>query len=83
MPLSPPGAPAPCCPRRRSDTSGLTRLGQEGVGLLLKAGALGGFRADVQQAVAAVLVAGGLKDFKKLIDAGEVGGTPLLRSRSP
>ena len=41
------------------------------------------FKKNLTAKLAAVLVAGGLKDFKKLIDAGEVGGTPLLGISKP
>ena len=33
--------------------------------------------------LAAVLVSGGLRDFKKMMDAGEVGGTPLIGISKP
>lgn len=41
------------------------------------------FKKNLTAKLAAVLVADGLKDFKKLIDAGEVGGTPLLGISKP
>jgi len=31
----------------------------------------------------AVLVSGGLRDFKKMMDSGEVGGTPLIGISKP
>jgi len=36
------------------------------------------FKKNILTKLAAVLVSGGLKDFKKLMDSREVGGTPLL-----
>lgn len=41
------------------------------------------FKKNLTAKLAAILVADGLKDFKKLIDAGEVGGTPLLGISKP
>ncbi len=41
------------------------------------------FKRNALSMVAAVLVSGGLKEFKKLFDAGEVGGTSFLGISKP
>ena len=41
------------------------------------------FKKSVMTKLAAVMVSGGLKDFKKLMDAGEVGGTALVGISKP
>jgi len=41
------------------------------------------FKKNLITKLSAALVAGGLRDFKKLMDAGEVGGTPLLGISKP
>ena len=41
------------------------------------------FKKNLLTKLAAVLVSGGLRDFKKMLDAGEVGGTPLIGISKP
>ena len=41
------------------------------------------FKKNLLTKLAALLVSGGLRDFKKLMDAGEVGGTPLIGIAKP
>ena len=41
------------------------------------------FKKNALTKLAAVLVSGGLKDFKKILDAGEVGGTPFIGISKP
>ena len=41
------------------------------------------FKKNLLTKLAAVLVSGGLRDFKKMMDAGEVGGTPLIGISKP
>lgn len=55
----------------------------EGVGGFMTKQLKAVFQKNLTSKLAAALVAGGLKDFKKLIDAGEVGGTPLLGISKP
>ena len=55
----------------------------EGTGLFLGREIKKLFKKNLLTKLAAVLVSGGLKDFKKLMDAGEVGGTALLGISRP
>jgi len=41
------------------------------------------FKKNLLTKLAAVLVSGGIKDFKKLLDSREVGGTALLGISKP
>lgn len=41
------------------------------------------FKKSLLTKLAAVLVSGGIREFKKLLDAGEVGGTPLIGIAKP
>ena len=41
------------------------------------------FMKNIFTKLAAVLVSGGLKEFKKMMDSGEVGGTALLGVQKP
>ena len=41
------------------------------------------FKKNLLTKLAAVLVSGGLRDFKKMMDSGEVGGTPLSGIAKP
>ena len=41
------------------------------------------FKKNLLTKLAAVLVSGGLRDFKKMMDSGEVGGTPLIGISKP
>ena len=50
----------------------------EGTGLFLAREIKKMFKKNLLTKLAALLVSGGLKDFKKLLDSGEVGGTALL-----
>ena len=55
----------------------------EGTGLFLAHELKKMFKKNIITKLSAVLVSGGLKSFKKLMDAGEVGGTPLLGITKP
>lgn len=55
----------------------------EGTGLFLARELKKMFKKSFLTKLAAVLVSGGLKDFKKLMDSGEVGGTALLGISKP
>ena len=55
----------------------------EGTGLFLAHNLKAMFKKNLITKLAAVLVSGGLKEFKKLMDAGEVGGTALLGISKP
>ena len=41
------------------------------------------FKKNLLTKLAAVLVSGGIREFKKLLDAGEVGGTALIGISKP
>ena len=41
------------------------------------------FKKNLLTKLAALMVSGGLKEFKKMLDAGEVGGTPLMGISKP
>ena len=41
------------------------------------------FKKNLLTKLAAVMVSGGLREFKKLMDAGEVGGTPFIGISKP
>ena len=55
----------------------------EGTGLFLAHELKKMFLSDLKSKLAALLVSDGLKSFKKLMDAGEVGGTALLGITKP
>jgi glycerol-3-phosphate acyltransferase PlsX len=55
----------------------------EGTGLFLAREIKKMFKKNLVTKLAAVLVSGGLKQFKKLLDSGEVGGTALLGISKP
>ncbi|MCI8478239.1 MAG: phosphate acyltransferase PlsX [Oscillospiraceae bacterium] len=55
----------------------------EGTGGFLAKELKGMFQKSLLTKLAAVLVSGGIKSFKKLLDAGEVGGTPLIGISKP
>ena len=55
----------------------------EGTGLFLARELKKIFKKNAVTKLAAVLVSGGLKRFKKLLDSGEVGGTALLGISKP
>lgn len=55
----------------------------EGTGLFLAREIKKMFKKSAMTKLAAVMVSGGLKDFKKLMDAGEVGGTALVGISKP
>ena len=55
----------------------------EGTGLFLARELKKMFKKSLLTKLAAVLVSGGLKDFKKLMDSGEVGGTALVGISRP
>ena len=55
----------------------------EGTGLFLGREIKKLFMKSLKTKLAALLVKGGLRDFKKLMDAGEVGGTALLGISKP
>ncbi len=55
----------------------------EGTGLFLARELKKIFKKNALTKLAAVLVSGGLKRFKKLLDSGEVGGTALLGISKP
>ena len=55
----------------------------EGTGLFLARELKKMFKKNLMTKLAALLVSGGLKDFKKLMDSGEVGGTALLGISRP
>ena len=46
-------------------------------------GTQGQFKKNLMTKLAAVMVADGIRDFKKLMDSSEVGGTPLLGISRP
>ncbi len=55
----------------------------EGTGMFLAREMKKMFKKNFVTKLAAVLVSGGLKNFKKLMDSGEVGGTALLGISKP
>ncbi len=55
----------------------------EGTGLFLAREIKGMFRKNFLTKLAALLVRGGIKEFKKLLDSGEVGGTALIGISKP
>lgn len=55
----------------------------EGAGLFLGREIKKMFKKSLKTKIAALLVKDGLKDFKKLMDASEVGGTPLIGISKP
>ena len=55
----------------------------EGTGLFLAREMKKMFKKSLVTKLAALLVSGGLRDFKKLLDSGEVGGTALLGISKP
>ncbi len=55
----------------------------EGTGLFLAREIKKLFKKNLLTKLAAVLVSGGLKEFKKLLDSGEVGGTALVGISKP
>ena len=55
----------------------------EGTGGFLSGQMKSMFKKNLLTKLSAALVSGGLRDFKKLMDAGEVGGTPLLGISKP
>lgn len=55
----------------------------EGTGLFLAREIKAIFKKNLVTKLAALLVAGGLKRFKKLLDSGEVGGTALVGISKP
>jgi len=55
----------------------------EGTALFLSGEMKAMFKKGLLTKLAAVLVSGGIKDFKKLMDSREVGGTPLLGISKP
>lgn len=55
----------------------------EGTALFLTGEMKKMFKKNLITKLAAVLVSGGLKDFKKLMDSREVGGTPLIGISKP
>ena len=55
----------------------------EGTALFMAKELKGMFMANLASKLAAVLVSGGLKKFKKKMDAGEVGGTAMLGISKP
>jgi len=55
----------------------------EGTGLFMAKQLKGMFKKNLLTKLAAVLVSGGIKDFKKLLDSREVGGTALLGISKP
>ena len=55
----------------------------EGTGLFLAREIKKMFKKNVLTRLAALLVSGGIRDFKKLLDAGEVGGTALIGISKP
>ena len=55
----------------------------EGTGLFMARELKKMFKKNLLTKLAALLVSGGLRDFKKLLDAGEVGGTALVGISRP
>jgi len=55
----------------------------EGTGLFLAKEIKKMFKKNTLTKIAALLVRGGINDFKKLLDAGEVGGTALIGISKP
>ena len=55
----------------------------EGAGLYLAGEIKGMFKKNTRTKLAALLVKDGLRDFKKLLDSGEVGGTALIGISRP
>ncbi len=55
----------------------------EGTGLFLAREIKKMFKKSAMTKLAALLVSGGIKEFKKLLDAGEVGGTALIGISKP
>ena len=55
----------------------------EGAGLFLSGEIKKMFRKNTRTKLAALLVKDGLRDFKKLLDSGEVGGTALMGISKP
>ena len=55
----------------------------EGTGLFLAREMKKMFKKNLVTKLSALLVSGGLRDFKKLMDAGEVGGTALVGISKP
>lgn len=55
----------------------------EGTALYLSGQMKGMFKKNLLTKLAALLVSGGIKDFKKLLDSREVGGTPLIGIARP
>ncbi len=55
----------------------------EGTGLFLARQMKAMFKKNLVTKLAALLVSGGIRDFKKLLDASEVGGTALLGISKP
>ena len=55
----------------------------EGTGLFLARQMKAMFKKNLVTKLAAVLVSGGIKEFKKLLDSGEVGGTALVGISKP
>jgi len=55
----------------------------EGAGLFLGREIKKMFKKSLKTKLAALMVKDGLRDFKKLMDAGEVGGTPLIGISKP
>ena len=55
----------------------------EGTALFLAAEMKKMFKKNLMTKVSALMVSGGIKDFKKLMDSREVGGTPLIGISKP
>lgn len=55
----------------------------EGAGLFLGRQMKGMFKKNLVTKLAALMVSGGIKEFKKLMDASEVGGTALMGISKP
>ena len=55
----------------------------EGTAIYLSRQMKGMFKKNPVTKLAALLVSGGIRDFKKLMDSREVGGTPLIGIAKP
>lgn len=55
----------------------------EGTGLFMAREIKKMFKKNILSKLAALLVSGGIREFKKLLDAGEVGGTALIGISKP
>ena len=55
----------------------------EGTAMFLSGEMKGMFKKNILTKLSAVMVSGGIRDFKKLMDSREVGGTPLIGISKP